>query len=90
LRSPLESLDLGLDGRGALRVLLLDLVQCSLRLVDRPLAAFTVLLRGGLFARPFALMPLLLLFESDIGLSLGHLVRGARAVPSYKLTGGTD
>lgn len=44
LRSLLQSLDLGLDYRGPLRVLLLGLVQRSLRLVDGPLPAFTVLL----------------------------------------------
>jgi hypothetical protein len=60
------------------RVLLLGLVQRSLRLVDRLLTAFTVLLPGGLFARPFALAPLLLLFEGESGLSLRRLVDGAR------------
>ena len=78
MRSLLESLDLGLNGRGPLRVLLLGLVQCSLRLVDCLLTAFTVLLLGGLFARPFALSPLLLLFEGESGLSLRRLVDGAR------------
>src|SRR6202163_1153625 len=54
-RSLLKSLDLGLDGGGPLRVLLLGLVQRSLRLVDRLLTTFTLLLPGGLLLRPFKL-----------------------------------
>ena len=57
-------------------MLLLGFVQCSLRLVDRLLTAFTVLLPGGLFARSFALTPLLLLFEGESGLSRRRLVDG--------------
>ena len=92
LRSLLESLDVGLDGRGPLRVLLLGLVQCSLRLVDRLLTAFTFLLPGGFFARPFTLAPLLLLFEGESGLSLRRLVDGARGrllrLWAFRLAGG--
>lgn len=78
LRSLLESLKLGLDGGGPLRMLLLSLVQRSLRLVDSLLTAFTVLLPGSLFLRLFNLAPLLLLFEGESGLSFGSLVDGAR------------
>jgi hypothetical protein len=53
LQSFLESFDLGLDDGGPLPVLLLGLVQRSLRLVDGLLTPFTVLLPGGLFLRPF-------------------------------------
>ena len=92
MRSLLESLDLRLNGRGPLRVLLLGLVQCSLRLVDCLLTAFTVLLLGGLFARPFTLSPLLLLFEGESGLSLRRLVDGARGrllcLCAFRLAGG--
>ena len=76
LRFLLESLHLGLDGRGPLRVLLLGLVQRSLRLVDGLLPAFTLLLPGGLFPRPFTLAPFLLLFVGESGLSLRRLVDG--------------
>ena len=77
MRSLLESLDLGLYGRGPLRVLLLGLVQRSLRLVDRLLTAFTVLLPGGLFLRPFKLAAPLFPFVVESGLSLRSLVDGA-------------
>ena len=66
-------------------MLLLGLVQCSLRLVDRLLTAFTLLLPGGLFARPFALAALLLLFEGESGLSLRRLVDGARGTVCFAL-----
>ena len=78
LRSLLESLDLGLDGGGPLRVLLLGLVQRSLRLVDRLLTAFTLLLPGGLFLRPFKLAAPLFPFVGESGLSFRSLVDGAR------------
>jgi hypothetical protein len=91
-RSLLESLDLGLDGGGPLRVLLLGLIQRSLCLVDRLLTAFTLLLPGTLFARPFALAAPLLLFEGESGLSLRRLVDGARGRPfcprTFRLAGG--
>ncbi len=77
LRSLLESLDLGLDGRGPLRVLLHGLAQRSLRLVDRLLTAFTLLLPSGLFLRPFKLAALLFPFVVESGLSLRSLVDGA-------------
>ena len=57
LRSLLDSLGLGLDGGGPLRVLLLGLVQGSLCLVDGLLPAFTVLVPGSLFLRLFKLAP---------------------------------
>lgn len=92
LRFLLESLDLGLDGGGPPRVLLLGLVQRGLRLVDHLLTAFTVLLPGRLFARSFALTPLLLLFEGESGLSLRRLVDGARRrlrrSTAFRLAGG--
>jgi hypothetical protein len=77
LRSLLGRLHFGLDGGGLLRVLLLGLVQRSLRLVDRLLTAFTVLLPGGLFLRPFKLAALLFPFVVESGLSLRSLVDGA-------------
>src|SRR5258705_2414789 len=77
LRSLLESLDLGLDGRGPLRVLLLGLVQRSLRLVDRLLTAFTVLLPGRLFLCLFKLAAPLFPFVAESGLSLRTLIDGA-------------
>ena len=60
-----------------LRMLPLGLFQRRLRLVDGLLPAFTLLLPGGLFARPFTLAPFLLLFEGESGLSLRRLVDGA-------------
>ena len=78
MRSLLESLDLGLDGGGPLRVLLLGLVQRSLRLVDRLLTAFTVLLPGGLFPRPFTFAARLFPFVGESGLPFRRLVDGAR------------
>jgi hypothetical protein len=92
VRSLLESLDLGLDGGGPLGVLLLGLVQYSLRLVDGLLPAFTVLLPGCLFARPFTLAPLLLLFEGESGLLFRSLVdwAGGRLLRlmAFRLAGG--
>ena len=92
LRSLLESLHLGLDGRGPLRVLPLGLVQRRLRLVDGLLPAFTLLLPGGLFPRPFTLAPLLLPFEGESGLSLRRLVDGAGGrllrLWAFRLAGG--
>jgi hypothetical protein len=91
LRSLLKSLDLGLDGGDPLRVLLLSLVQRSLRLVDRLLTAFTLLLPGGLFARPFTLAPLLFLFEGESGLSFRSPVDGAIGLlrlMAFRLAGG--
>ena len=92
LRSLLESLDLGLDGGGPLRVLLLGLVQRSLRLVDRLLTAFTLLLPGGLFLRPFKLAAPLFPFVGESGLSFRSLVDGARGrllrLWAFRLAGG--
>lgn len=78
LRSLLDSLDLGLDGGGPLRVLLLGLVQRSLRLVDGLLPAFTALLPGGLFARPFKLAAPPFPFVVESGLPFRNLIDGAR------------
>jgi hypothetical protein len=78
LRSLLKSLDLSLDGGGPLRVLLLGLVQRSLRLVDRLLPAFTLLLPGGLFRRPFELAAPPFPFVVESGLSFRNLIDGAR------------
>jgi hypothetical protein len=54
--------------------------------------AFAVLLPGGLFARPFTLAPLLLLFEGESGLSFRSLVDGARGrllrLWAFRLAGG--
>src|SRR5258708_18965549 len=74
LRSLLKSLDLGLDGGGPLRVPLLGLVQRSLRLVDRLLTAFTLLLPGRLFARPFKLAARQLSFLRQSRLPLPRLL----------------
>jgi hypothetical protein len=85
LRSLLEGLDSGLDGGGPLRVLLLGLVQRSLRLVDGLLPAFTVLLPGGLFARPFKLAAPTFPFVVESGLSFRNLIDGARGRASSPL-----
>ena len=78
LQSLLESLDLGLDGGGPLRVLLLGFVQRSLRLVDRLLPAFTLLLPGGLILRPFKLAAPPFPFVVESGRSFRNLIDGAR------------
>ena len=78
LRSLLDGLDLGLDGGGPLRVLLLGFVQRSLRLVDRLLPAFTLLLPGDLFLRPFKLAAPPFPFVVEGGLSFRNLIDGAR------------
>lgn len=78
LRFLLKSLDLGLDSGGPLRVLLLGLVQRSLRLVDRLLTASTLLLPGGLFLRPFKLAAPPFPFVVESGLSFRNLIDGAR------------
>jgi len=78
LRSLFESFDLGLDDGGPLRVLLLGLVQRSLRLVDRLLTPFTLLLPGGLFLRPFKLAAPPFPFVVESGLSFRNLIDGAR------------
>src|SRR6187399_2227485 len=92
LRSLLESLDLGLDGGGPLRVLLLGFVQRSLRLVDRLLPAFTLLLPGGLFLRPFKLAAPPFPFVVESGLSFRNLIDGARGrlfrLWDFRLAGG--
>jgi hypothetical protein len=92
LRSLLESLGLGLDGGGPLRVLLLGLVQRSLRLADRLLPAFTLLLPDGLFARPFTLAAPPFPFVVERGLSFRSLVNGARGkllrLWAFRLAGG--
>src|SRR3954463_8988149 len=74
LRSLLKNLDLGLDGGRPLRVVLLGLVQRSLRLVDRLLTAFALLLPRGLLPRPFNIAALLFPFVGESGLSLRSLV----------------
>jgi hypothetical protein len=76
LRSFLKSLNLGLDGGSSLRVFLLGLVQRSLRLVDRLLTAFTLLLPSGLFLRPFKFAARLLPLIGESGLSLRSLIDG--------------
>ena len=78
LRFLRERFQLRLDGGGHLRVLLLGLVQRSLRLVDRLLTAFTVSLPGGIFLRAFALLVPLLAFVGGSSLPLRRLVDGAR------------
>lgn len=92
LRSLLKSLDLGLNRRGSLCLLLLGLVQRSLCLVDRLLTAFTLLLPGGLFLRPFKLPALLLPFVGESGPPLRSLVDGARGrllrLWAFRLAGG--
>src|SRR5258708_36111960 len=92
LRSLLESLDLGLDGGGALRVLLLGLVQRGMHIVVRLLTAFTVLLPDGLFLRPVKLAARLLSFVRESGLPLRSLVNGARGrllrLWAFRLAGG--
>src|SRR4051794_25281955 len=73
-------------------MLLLSLVQRSLRLVDRLLTAFTVLLPRSLFLRLFKLAPLLLLFEGESGLLFRSLVDRARGrllrLSAFRLAGG--
>lgn len=73
-------------------MLLRSLVQRSLRLVDSLLTAFPVLLPGGLFACPYTLAPLLLLFEGESGPSFRSLVDGARGrllrLMAFRLAGG--
>src|SRR4051794_35833062 len=76
LRSLLKSLGIGLDSRGPLRVPLLGLVQGGLRLVDRLLTAFTLLLPGGLFLRPFKLAARLLSLVGESGHPLRSLSMG--------------
>src|ERR671912_2705420 len=78
LRSLLDRLNLGLDGGRPLRVLLLGLVQRSLRLVDCPLTALTLFLSGGLLPRPFRLAGPLFPFVGESGLPLRSLVDGPR------------
>src|SRR5205814_9935933 len=91
-RSLLESLDLSLDAGGSLRVLLLGLVQRSLRLVDHLLTAFTLLLPGGLFLRPFKLAAPPFPFVVESGLSFRNLIDGARGrllrLWAFRLAGG--
>src|SRR5258708_24729830 len=92
LRSLLECIDLGLDGGDPLRVLVLGLVQHSMRLVDRLLTAFTLLLPGGLFLRPFQLAAPPFPFLVESGLSFRSLVAGARGrlfhLWAFRLPGG--
>jgi hypothetical protein len=73
-----KSLHLGLNCRGPVGVLLLGLIQRGLGLVDGLLPAFTVLLPGGLFARPFTLAAPPFPFVVESGLSFLNLVYGAR------------
>src|SRR3954469_25316035 len=85
----LESLDLGLDGGGQLRVLLPGLVQRSLRLVDRLLTAFPILLADDLFPRPFTITARLFPFVGASGLPFRSLVDGKRLRPwPFRLGGG--
>ena len=74
LRFLLESFHLDLDSRDFLRVLPLGRFQRCLRLVDGPLASFTLPLPSSLLARPLPLAPFLLFFESESGLSVSRLV----------------
>jgi hypothetical protein len=78
LRSLLESLDFSLNGGGPQRVLLLGLVQRSLRLADRLLSAFTVPLPGGFFARPFKLAAPPFPFVVEGGLPFRYLIDVAK------------
>lgn len=79
LRSLRESINLGLDGGGPLRVLLLRLVQRSLRLVDRLLTPLKRFLPGGHFLRPFLRTALLLPFVGERRLPLLTLSTGREA-----------
>lgn len=92
LRPLLKSLNLGLEGGGLLRVLPLGLVQRSLRLLDRLLTAFTVLLPGCLFLRPFELAARPFPFVGESGLPFRGLVDGARGrllrLWAFRLAGG--
>ena len=74
LRFFLEGLDLDLDSRDFLRVLPRGGFQRCLRLVDGPLASFTLPLPSSLLARPLPFAPFLLFFESESGLSVSGLV----------------
>ena len=74
LRSLLDSVRLGLDGSGSVRMLPFGLVQRRLRLVDGLLPVFALFLPGGLFPRPLAIAALLLPFVGDSGLLLRRLV----------------
>jgi hypothetical protein len=74
LRFFLESLHLDLDSRDFLRVLPLGPFQRCLRLVNAPLASFTLPLTSSLLDRPLPLAPFLLFFESESGVSLSRLV----------------
>src|SRR6202048_4836478 len=65
VRSLLQRLGLGPDGRRPVGVLPLRPVQCGLRLVDGLLAALTLLLPGSLFLRLFALAALPLPFVGE-------------------------
>jgi hypothetical protein len=55
----------------------LGLVQRGLRPVDGQLQAFSLLLPGGLFPRPFLIPALLLPFVGKSSFPLGRLVDGA-------------
>ena len=68
MRFLLDSVRLGLDGSGSLRMLPLSLVQRRLRLVDGVLPVFALFLPGGLFPRPLAISALLLPLVGDSGL----------------------
>jgi hypothetical protein len=73
LRHFLENFDLGLDVGSVLFVLPTSSVQGALCLVDGVLPPLAFLLP---FLRAFALMALLLLLESERGLSVGRVVGG--------------
>jgi hypothetical protein len=81
LRHFLESFDLGLDVRSVLFVLPTSSIQGALRLIDRSLPSLSFLLPGGLFLRAFALAALLLLLESERGISVSRLVGGLLRMP---------
>ena len=62
------------------RVCSFGLIQGRLRLVDNPLAAFALLLPGGLFPCLFALMARFFPFVSKSGFLLGGFVWGTGRV----------
>jgi hypothetical protein len=80
LRSLFDSLRLGLDGSGPLRMLPFSLVQRRLRLCDGLLPAVALFLSGGVFPRLLAIAALLLPFVGASRLPLRRLVGRPEAV----------
>ena len=78
-------------GRGPIRVVPLGLIQRRLRLVKGLLAAFTLLLSGGLFPYLFAFAARVLPFVGESGLPLRGLVYGPGRIllrfPAFRLAG---